>query len=189
MSAIIAHSSAQTHDAGVLLGKGTNVTDEKVTMTAAEETRLDWTAEHRRQYLESDGREGHIVNLAEIGGLSFTTCLLLETVGRKSGKTRIHPLIYGDINGEVIIVASKGGADVDPGWYFNMTAVDEVAFQIGGQGFRATWRELDGVERDEIWTFMVNLYPPYEDYQAGTGRRIPLIALNAIEPIARFKAE
>jgi len=164
------------------------MTDEKVTMTSAEETRLDWTAEHRLQYLESDGLEGHIVNLVEIGGLSFTTCLLLETVGRKTGARRIQPLIYGDTGGEVIIVASKGGADVHPAWYLNVTAMKEVAFQIGGQAFQATWREPQGVERDEIWNFMVKLYPPYADYQAGTGRRIPLIALTAVEAIERFKA-
>jgi deazaflavin-dependent oxidoreductase (nitroreductase family) len=165
------------------------MTDDKVTMTAAEETRLDWTAEHRRQYLESNGLEGHIVDLVVIGGLSFTTCLLLETVGRKSGEKRIHPLIYGDTGGEVIVVASKGGADVHPGWYFNITGVDDVAFQIGGQAFRATWRELEGEEREEVWTFMVKLYPPYADYQAGTGRQMPLIALKAVEPVARFAAQ
>jgi deazaflavin-dependent oxidoreductase (nitroreductase family) len=164
------------------------MTDEKVTMTSAEETRLDWTAEHRRRYLDSNGLEGHIVNLVEIGGLSFTTCLLLETVGRKSGAKRIQPLIYGDTGGEVIIVASKGGADVHPAWYFNVTAVKDVAFQIGGQAFRATWREPRDAERDEIWNFMVEMYPPYADYQAGTGRRIPLIALTAGEAIARLKA-
>ncbi len=164
------------------------MTEEKVTMTSAEETRLDWTAEHRRQYLDSHGLEGHIVDLVEIGGLSFTTCLLLETVGRKTGETRIQPLIYGDIGGEVIIVASKGGADVHPAWYFNITGMTEVAFQIGGQAFRATSRELEGAERDEIWQFMVKLYPPYADYQAGTGRQIPVIALRPIEAIERFTA-
>lgn len=164
------------------------MTDEKVNMTAAEEDRLDWTAGHRRQYMESNGSEGHIVDLVEIGGLSFTTCLLLDTVGRKTGERRIQPLIYGDTGGEVIVVASKGGADVHPAWYFNILAADEVAFQIGGQAFSATWRQLEGAERDEVWDFMVKLYPPYADYQAGTERQIPLIALKPIKPIERFKA-
>ncbi len=164
------------------------MTDDKVRMTAAEGDRLDWTAEHRRQYIESDGREGHIVNLVEIGGLSFTTCLLLDTVGRKTGERRIQPLIYGDTGGEVIVVASKGGADVHPAWYFNILAADEVGFQIGGQAFSATWRELEGAEREDVWDFMVKLYPPYEDYQAGTERQIPLIALKPVKSIEPFKA-
>jgi deazaflavin-dependent oxidoreductase (nitroreductase family) len=164
------------------------MTDEKVSMTAAEADRLDWTAGHRRQYIESNGTEGHIVDLVEIGGLSFTTCLLLATVGRKSGERRVLPLIYGDTGGEVIIVASKGGADVHPGWYLNILAADEVEFQIGGQAFRATWREVTGAEREEVWKFMVDLYPPYAHYQQGTSRQLPLIALKAVEPVDRFKA-
>ncbi len=164
------------------------MTDDKVLMTAAEGDRLDWTAGHRRQYIESGGREGHIVDLGEIGGLSFTTCLLLDTVGRKTGERRIQPLIYGDTGGEVIIVASKGGADVHPAWYFNILAMDEVKFQIGGQAFSASWRELEGPEREDVWKFMVKLYPPYSEYQAGTERRIPLLALKPVRAIEPFKA-
>lgn len=162
--------------------------DERTEMTEVEETRLDWTAQHLKTYLESDGLEGHVVDLTEIGGLSFTTCLLLEVVGRKSGTVRVLPLIYGDAGGEVIVVASKGGADVHPAWYLNLKEMDRVAFQIGGQAFRATWREPEGAEHDEIWAFMEALYPPYKDYQAATDRKIPLVALKPAEPIDRFSA-
>jgi deazaflavin-dependent oxidoreductase (nitroreductase family) len=149
--------------------------------------RLDWMGEHTRGYLESDGLKGHIVDFTSVGGLPFTTCLLLESFGRRSGERRILPLIYGCIGGEVIIIASKGGADVHPAWYVNITASDHVAFQIGGQAFRAIWRELEGPERNEIWAFMNKLYPPYEEYQAGTRRPIPLIALKATHEIDRFR--
>ncbi|SEQ96665.1 nitroreductase/quinone reductase family protein [Arthrobacter sp. OV608] len=150
--------------------------------------RVDWMVDHVAGYLESGGLKGHIVDFTAVGGLAFTTCLLLENVGRKSGKRHIVALIYGCVGGEVIIIASKGGADVPPAWYLNITASPEVAFQIGGQAFRATWRELQGTERDEIWAFMKKVYPPYEEYQAGTGRQIPLVALQATNEIDRFSA-
>jgi hypothetical protein len=58
--------------------------------------RRAWKAEHMGMYLGSGGTEGHIVDLRDIGGHRFTTTLLLQTVGRKTGMTRITPLIYGD---------------------------------------------------------------------------------------------
>ena len=103
--------------------------------------RRDWKTEHLGMYLGSGGARGHIVDLHDIGGHRFTTTLLLRTVGRKTGTTRIAPLIYGDMGGEVVIVASKGGADAHPAWYLNIKDSDEVRFQVATQAFRGTWRE------------------------------------------------
>jgi deazaflavin-dependent oxidoreductase (nitroreductase family) len=159
-----------------------------VSLTAIEIARRDWMAEHLRSYLESGGAKGHIVDLRPIGGLAFTTHLLLKTVGRKSGETRITPLIYGDIGGEVVIVASKGGADVHPAWYLNIKSAREVDYQIGGQAFRSTWREPQGTERDAIWGFMAKGYPPYVQYQTQTQRIIPLVMFSAGTPIEILRA-
>jgi deazaflavin-dependent oxidoreductase (nitroreductase family) len=159
-----------------------------VTLTEIEIARRDWMAQHLRDYLQSGGAKGHIVDLRPIGGHAFTTHLLLKTVGRKSGQTRVTPLIYGDIGGEVVIVASKGGADVHPAWYFNIKSAREVEYQIGGQAFRSTWREPQGRERAEMWTFMEKIYPPYTQYQTQTRRTIPLVMFAAGTGIEIFKA-
>ena len=148
--------------------------------------RRDWKTEHLAMYLESGGTEGHIVDVRDIGGHAFTTTLLLRYVGRKSGRTIVTPLIYGDLGGEVVIVASKGGADHHPAWYLNVRDSKEVEFQIATQAFRATWREAEGDERKRVWDFMAGIFPPYTGYQASTERRIPLVMLNAIQPIERF---
>src|ERR1700722_17327857 len=158
-----------------------------VTLTAIEIARRDWMSEHLRSYLESGGAKGHIVDLRPIGGLAFTTHLLLKSVGRKSGQTRITPLIYGDIGGEVVIVASKGGADVHPAWYFNIKDSDEVLFQVATQAFRGTWREPEGAERTAVWAFMEKVYPPYKDYQSATRRKIPLVMLTLRESVEVFR--
>jgi deazaflavin-dependent oxidoreductase (nitroreductase family) len=159
--------------------------DGKVTMTEVERATLEFVTRHRDSYIASGGREGHILDYRHLGGHRFTTTLLLETVGRQSGERRLTPLIYGDIGGEVVVVASKGGADVHPAWYWNLTAAKEARFQIGGQGFRAGWREPRGPERQRIWDFMADLYPPYRDYQAATAREIPIVCFipgDAAEP-------
>ena len=149
--------------------------------------RRDWKAEHTGMYLRSNGAEGHIVDLRDIGGHRFTTTLLLQTVGRKSGETRITPLIYGAMGGEVVIVASKGGADSHPAWYLNIKSSSEVRFQVATQAFRGTWREPHGAERAAVWEFMVGVFAPYRKYQASTERQIPLVMLSAIGPVGTFE--
>jgi len=148
--------------------------------------RRDWKTEHLDAYLNSGGTEGHIVDLVDIKGHAFTTTLLLQYTGRKSGKTLVTPLIYGDTGGEVVIVASKGGADHHPAWYLNLREADLLDFQIATQAYRATWREPTGAERDRVWDFMVGVFPPYADYRASTERQIPLVMMRAVEVIDPF---
>ncbi|GAC1414261.1 MAG: nitroreductase family deazaflavin-dependent oxidoreductase [Novosphingobium sp.] len=161
------------------------MTDESSAAIAV--TRRDWKTDHLGMYLDSGGAEGHIVDVRDIGGHGFTTTLLLRYQGRKSGRTMITPLIYGDIGGAVVIVASKGGADHHPAWYINIRDVPEVDIQIATQAFRARKREPEGEERARVWAFMEGVFPPYITYQASTERQIPLVMFEVIEPIARFE--
>ena len=146
-----------------------------------------WLEQHRHDYLSSGGTKGHLIDLSANGGRPFASHLLLHYIGRKSGKRYINPLLYGIAGGEVVIVASKAGADQHPAWYLNMVARPEVRFQIGTQAFRGTWREPQGAERETLWTFMVGNHPAYADYQASTKRRIPIVLLKAVEEIAVFR--
>jgi deazaflavin-dependent oxidoreductase (nitroreductase family) len=149
--------------------------------------RRNWKEDHLGMYLRSGGAEGHIVDVSDIGGHKFTTTLLLKVVGRKSGITRINPLIYGDLGGEVVVVASKGGADHHPAWYLNIKDSPEISFQVATQAFKGRWREPQGAERAKVWEFMVGVFPPYKNYQASTHREIPLVMLCADEPIEVFR--
>ncbi|MFT3964702.1 MAG: nitroreductase family deazaflavin-dependent oxidoreductase [Sphingobium sp.] len=156
---------------------------------AIRDTRKDFMTEHREIYLRSGGAQGHIMDITPVGGHSFTTHCLIKYTGRKSGKVFITPLIYGDIGGEVVIVASKGGADHHPAWYLNIRESDEVEFQVATQAFRGTWREPTGDERAKVWAFMTDVFPSYIDYQKSTDREIPLVMLKAVEPIPVFREE
>jgi deazaflavin-dependent oxidoreductase (nitroreductase family) len=149
--------------------------------------RRDWAARHREMYLRSGGVQGHVMDLSDVGGHSFTTHCLIKVKGRKSGRTQIAPLIYGDIGGEVVIVASKGGADQHPEWYLNLRAAPDIDFQIATQAFRGTWREPEGDERHKVWDFMARAYPPYINYQKSTARHIPLIMMTPVAAIEVFQ--
>jgi deazaflavin-dependent oxidoreductase (nitroreductase family) len=150
--------------------------------------RRDWKGEHIAMYLGSGGTKGHIMDLRDIGGHQFTTHCLIKYTGRKSGKTIITPLIYGDIGGEVVICASKGGADHHPNWYLNLRESKELYFQIATQAYRARWREPEGAERAKVWEFMQGVFPAYTTYQASTERQLPLVMMSPLEPVEVFKA-
>lgn len=151
--------------------------------------RRDWVSEHRDSYLSSGGAEGHIMDITAVGGRSFATHCLIRYVGRKTGRVFITPLCYADIGGEVVVCASKGGADHHPAWYLNLVNEPEVRFQIATQAFRGTWREPEGEEREKVWRFFVDCHPFYATYQASTDRILPLVMMTAVEPIPVFRAD
>jgi deazaflavin-dependent oxidoreductase (nitroreductase family) len=153
---------------------------------AIRDARTDFMIEHRQTYLQSGGAQGHILDLTAVGGRPFTTHCMIKYVGRKSGKTFITPLIYGDLGGEVVIVASKGGADTHPAWYLNIRDSKDIEFQVATQAFRATWREPQGQERAKVWDFMVGVFPSYAAYQASTQRAIPLVMMKAQTSVPVF---
>ena len=148
--------------------------------------RGDWMTEHLAMYLDSGGARGHIVDLSAVGGREMTTHCLIKYVGRKSGKTYIKPLIYGNVAGEIVIVASKGGADTHPEWYLNIVASETIGVQIATQAFEATWREPEATERHGVWEYMCHLYSPYVSYQRSTSRHIPLVMLKTGGPLDVF---
>ncbi len=146
----------------------------------------DWQEEHLRRYLQSGGSEGHLYDFGPINNAGYQPICLIKHVGRKTGRTLIVPLIYGMVEGEIIIVASKGGAPNHPAWYLNIASSSEIGVQIATQAFRATWREPGDSERQRIWDQMVAIYPPYAEYQESTDRLIPLVVMKPIAATATF---
>jgi hypothetical protein len=73
-----------------------------------------WITDHLNDYQQSNGEQGHFWDPTEVGGNNEQPCLVLTTVGRRSGKTYDHPLLYGVDGENYLIVGSKGGADTHP---------------------------------------------------------------------------
>ena len=131
----------------------------------------DWIRTHLEQYVGSGGAEGE--------DWQGVKTLLLKTLGRKSGRPLVLPLIYGrDPEGDgYVIVASKGGAPAHPAWYLNLDAAPTVEVQVGTEQFTATARTVDDAERERLWPLMAAIWPPYDDYQKATDRKIPVVVL------------
>lgn len=104
--------------------------------------------------------------------------ILVHHVGAKSGTDRITPLIGLADGGRWVIVASKGGTDKNPAWFYNLKANPETEIEVGRDKVAVNARIVDEEERAELWPKLVEIYPPYEDYQEFAGaRRIPVISL------------
>jgi F420H(2)-dependent quinone reductase len=100
---------------------------------------------------------------------------LLTTTGRKTGEKRVSPLIYLRDGERVIVVASRGGSDKHPLWYLNLKADPKVSVQIKDEVLQLRARDATTEEREQYWPRLVELYPPYQDYQSWTERTIPIV--------------
>lgn len=129
-----------------------------------------WARDHVHRYVETDGREGHLWRKG-------AHTLLLTTKGRRSGKARRTPLIYGRDGDRYLVVASLGGADEHPQWYRNLLADPEVAVQVAADKFRARARPATEDEQRRLWPVMTGIWPDYDEYQKRTKRRIPIVVL------------
>jgi proline iminopeptidase len=126
--------------------------------------------EHVRVYRETDGETGHEWR-------EGSTILLLTTKGRKTGLDRTVPLIYDLDGANPVIVASKGGAPDHPGWFKNLVKTPGAEVQILESHVPVRAREAEGEERERLWEQMNRMWPHYEEYQAKTDRRIPVVIL------------
>ena len=112
--------------------------------------------------------------------------VVIHTIGRKSGNEhKVSLPIWRDADGKRIVVASFAGHENHPSWFVNLrdTSVNpevKVRSQHGlywskpeileGDDYTTTWA---GLTADRAW---------YDDYQARTDRRIPLVRLPETRP-------
>lgn len=143
-----------------------------------------WTKDHVRRYLATDGADGYWADFTAVGGPARAPNLILTVTGRHSGKSYTLGLIYGEVDGQFIIVGSKGGAPEHPAWYLNLLAHPDVQVQIKGWKFAARARVATGDERARLWAVMSGLYGGYADVQQNTEREFPVVVLEPITPSA-----
>lgn len=111
--------------------------------------------------------------------------LLLDHVGRKSGKWRTVPLVYLRDGDDMVIVASKGGSRTHPSWYLNLRDMEETTVQRGSKTIPVSVNVANPKERERLWPRVVDLYGGYAGYQRRTNREIPLVVLKPLKTAAQ----
>ena len=103
---------------------------------------------------------------------------MLTTRGARSGQERVNPIVYFNDGEDIVLIASSFGRERHPAWYHNIRAHPEVSLRVGATTGRYTGREVEGDERDRLWTLACQVYPGYEDYRLrASHRRIPVLRL------------
>jgi deazaflavin-dependent oxidoreductase (nitroreductase family) len=138
-------------------------------MTAPIERPVNWIEDHLNRYLETNGEDGHI--------FSGVPTLLLTTMGRKTGQPYTTPLIYGQDGDRYLLVASRGGAPTNPGWYRNLVIQPDVEIQVKADRFSVRARTATPEEKGPLWELMAKIWPNYDEYKTKTTREIPLVIL------------
>jgi F420H(2)-dependent quinone reductase len=111
------------------------------------------------------------------GSYRGSPVLLVDHVGRKSGKRHTSPLIYARAGDDLVIVASKGGSKKHPMWWLNLKEHPETTVQVGSERRKVRARRATPEEKERLWPVVVDVYAPYEEYQRKTDRDIPVILL------------
>jgi len=121
-------------------------------------------------------------NAGKVGGyFAGANMLLLHTIGAKSGQPRLNPLVYVRDDDRLVVIASKGGADTNPDWYYNVLANPTVTVELGTEQFQARATAVtEEPERSRLYAKMVEHRPGFAEYEQKTSRKIPVIILERI---------
>ncbi|MFD8193526.1 nitroreductase/quinone reductase family protein [Streptomyces wuyuanensis] len=122
-------------------------------------------------------------NRGRVGGyFEGSRLLLLTTTGARSGAPHTTPVGYLPDGGErVLVIASAGGSPKHPDWYHNIVANPRLTVEDGVFTYEARAVVLDPEERARAFARAVEADPGWGEYQAKTGRVIPVVALESVE--------
>ena len=128
-----------------------------------------WVRDQVELYEKSGGTEG--TTLRDTG----LPVIIVTHRGNKSGAIRKTPLMKVKDGARYVLVGSVGGAPENPVWVYNLRANPSVEIRDLTQSQPMRVREVtDDGERARLWKLAVSAYPPYEEYQAKTTRKIPV---------------
>ena len=138
---------------------------------------LDWVREQVELYEGSNGIEG--TTLRDTG----MPCIIVTHTGNKTGGIRKIPLMRVELDGSYVLVGSYGGRPKNPVWVYNIRANPDVEIRDKTEVFQMRVREVtEDPERQRLWGASAAAYPPYNEYQAKTDRKIPVFIAERVLP-------
>ena len=136
---------------------------------------MDWVREQVELYEGSGGTEG--TTLRDTG----LPVIIVTNRGNQTGAIRKTPLMRVKEGNIYILVGSRGGAPKNPEWVYNLRADSNVEIRDETELYAMRVREVvDAEERTRLWELAVAAFPPYEEYQGRTERRIPVFVAEPV---------
>jgi deazaflavin-dependent oxidoreductase (nitroreductase family) len=106
---------------------------------------------------------------------------IVGSKGKKTGSRREIALIHLPKDDKLLLVASQGGMDTNPVWYYNIAANPNIDVMIGGVETKMIARQVSDDEKRVLWPHLLSLYPDFDEYQARTDRNIPVFECTKVE--------
>jgi deazaflavin-dependent oxidoreductase (nitroreductase family) len=138
-------------------------------------SKAQWVRDQVEKFEATDGQEAN--TLRDTG----EPIVVITSVGAKSGALRKNPVMRVERDGIYVAIASKGGADDQPEWYYNFVANPEVDLQDGAVKKTYKVELAQGEEREDLWKLAVDTWSTYAEYQKKTDREIPVFKLTPTE--------
>lgn len=98
--------------------------------------------------------------------------LLLHHIGAKSGTERVSPLMYNTDGDQLVIFASKAGAETNPDWFHNLRANPDVEVEVGAEQFPVKAKAVEGAERERLWDRQKAEFDQFAGYEAGSTYKV-----------------
>jgi deazaflavin-dependent oxidoreductase (nitroreductase family) len=134
-----------------------------------------WVRDQVELYEGSGGTQG--TTLRDTG----LPVIVVTHTGNKTGAIRKSPLMKVKDGASYVLVGSMGGAPTNPVWVYNLRANPSVEIRDLTQVQPMRVREVtDDAERARLWKVAVAAFPPYDEYQAKTSRKIPVFVAEPI---------
>jgi F420H(2)-dependent quinone reductase len=115
-----------------------------------------------------------------LGHIRGMPVLLLTTVGRKTGKTRVTPVVYIRDGNKYVIIAANAGAKRNPGWFANLRANPQTTIEVDDTTLTVNSHKATKEEKGPLWERLVEQAPFFEGYRKKTTRDIPMIILQPL---------
>src|SRR5204863_2472252 len=103
--------------------------------------------------------------------------LLLQSIGRKSGRERVNPVVYLPDGDRWVVFGTKSGQPTDPDWILNREAHPETTIEVGTDTVPVRAKVLrKEPERDVLYARQAEKMPRFGDYEVKTKghRTIPV---------------
>ncbi|GGM22799.1 nitroreductase/quinone reductase family protein [Promicromonospora citrea] len=110
--------------------------------------------------------------------------ILVHHTGARTGRERVSPLFFQPVDDGWAVFATHGGSPHDPAWYRNLMAHPRTTVETGDEEVPVVARLAQGEQRARIWSRQVALIPKFAEFEAASGREIPVVVLQRVTPAA-----